>query len=1700
MSSNRNASENKKPVIFLAFSNPPAGARGHLRNLGEEARQLESVLQQAEQSNLCEVVIKPYAGLSEILAVFREYRNRIAVFHYAGHAKNFMLLLEDASTDTGTGANRGTALIDGRGLATFLGEQNGLQFVFLNACSTQPQVEALLAANVSAVVATSQSIRDDIATKLASEFYASLSSGATLQKAFNEAEGVAQALVGMGNTRDITFDDDEEADEETIRELLWPWSLMVKPGAEAVTEWSLPDAANEPLFGLPTLPEHDLPETPFRHLNFFTEQDAELFFGRGQQIRSLYELVTTPTSAPLILFYGESGVGKSSLLAAGLLPRLQDHTIHYVRRDRDEGMIGALAQALWTGEIAPDKPDAETLAQRWHEVEQQMEQPLIIILDQMEELFTRSNPDQPHELNDFLEALAPLFAKRNQRPQGKLILGFRKEWLADIEDAMKSHRLPRTKLFLSRLDRQGIIEAVEGVARSERLQTNYGLSVESGLAEIIADDLLEDPDSPVAPTLQILLTKMWTQAEDVDFEQPRFDIDLYQTLKREGLLLRDFLEQQLEKLRQWRVDVVDSGLVLDLLAAHTTAQGTVEHHTQADLLEMYGHRQADIPALVQKCEDLYLLFNPAKNQRNQPKSSRLAHDALAPLTRAQYEESDRPGQRARRILESRSVEWVDDEGQPIEGNPLDESDLTLVEFGLQGTRNLTPFEQQLLEASRVAQVQRERERKQQRRIRNGLTALIMVAAVVAFFLWQQAVEQQSIAEEQRVVAEEQTVLAEERQLEAEEQTNLAEERRLEAEDARDSLEQTNLQLVDEQAKTEEALSIATSRQLAAQSAVALDLPDLELATLLAIEASSSAETIEANSALRQSLAFRGRVVNSFETYPEQVLKHAIWREDKRQLLTWDWVGNMSLWDASNGQEVAVFSGHTAEINGVRWNQDKSQILTWSYDATLQLWDPLEGVSVVALYGHTSLVSGARWNQDESQILSWSLDGTVRIWDARDGREMIVLTGHTDTIGDAIWNGDESQILTWSTDGTAKVWDAADGRELITLPVDEYGAAGAVWNPDETRILTWGTNGMAKLWARVDGDEIATLDGHTEITSAVWNAAGSRLLTTSWDGTVILWDGTDGIHIADLTGHTGPVFKAIWNQDESRILTWSRDGTARLWNGKDGREIALLEGHADAINDAIWNEDETHILTNSGDNTVRVWHGQTGKLLATLGHTAFVKDTTWSKDERYILTLTSDGTVRQWDWTNTGEVATLEGHSGWVSGAEWNADESRILTWSHDGAARLWQASNGRAIATLEGHTDIILGANWDQREQHILTWSVDGSVRLWDANDGHELMVLEGHTGSVEDAIWSKDESRILTRSEDGTARLWDASDGHEIAILEGHTQTIYGASWNADESRILTWSDDDTVRLWDGVDGHAIAVLDESEQPVPLRATWQMDGTRILSWGQDGMARVWDSDDGRLMMTLGGHTTPVSGAIWTADKQRILTWDATMIQLWDAVDGRLITTLEGHMGWLEGASSNWNGSESRILTWEHNMAQLWDATDGRWLATLDGHIGSTGAEPVWSANGRRLLTWGWDNIVRVWDTVDGHLLTTLVGHTGSVTGAAWNRDEQSILTWSQDETARLWNATDGRELGLLSGHTSRVEGARWNADESRILTWSWDGSARLYYASTLDLQAAACARVSRNLLPSEWAQFMPATQAHHATCDSLPLSFEIEQ
>ena len=75
---------------------------------------------------------------------------------------------------------------------------------------------------------------------------------------------------------------------------------------------------------LTSAPKLNPEKNPYRGLNSFEEQHANFFFGRDKLIDELRDrLVNSPNNFPLIAVLGVSGSGKSSLVKAGLVPKLR---------------------------------------------------------------------------------------------------------------------------------------------------------------------------------------------------------------------------------------------------------------------------------------------------------------------------------------------------------------------------------------------------------------------------------------------------------------------------------------------------------------------------------------------------------------------------------------------------------------------------------------------------------------------------------------------------------------------------------------------------------------------------------------------------------------------------------------------------------------------------------------------------------------------------------------------------------------------------------------------------------------------------------------------------------------------------------------------------------------------------------------------------------------------------------------------------------------------------------------------------------------------------------------------------------------------------------------------------------------------------------------------------------------------------------
>ncbi|UCH94962.1 MAG: CHAT domain-containing protein, partial [Candidatus Aminicenantes bacterium] len=219
-----------KPIIILAFANDNDA---YLPMIVRERKNIFKTLQNYHDKGFVQVHKEESTSIADIFALFNRYSDRIAIFHYGGHANGTHLQLESCEGES--------QLADAKGLAQLMGQQKDLQLVFLNGCATRKQVDILLSCGVKAVIATSVPIDDKMATEFAEQFYNALASQATLKKAFQIAKAFIMSKYGpskainLYSSRDISWQGKEEAAKEEV-----PWGLYRNENAPEVLDWKLP--------------------------------------------------------------------------------------------------------------------------------------------------------------------------------------------------------------------------------------------------------------------------------------------------------------------------------------------------------------------------------------------------------------------------------------------------------------------------------------------------------------------------------------------------------------------------------------------------------------------------------------------------------------------------------------------------------------------------------------------------------------------------------------------------------------------------------------------------------------------------------------------------------------------------------------------------------------------------------------------------------------------------------------------------------------------------------------------------------------------------------------------------------------------------------------------------------------------------------------------------------------------------------------------------------------------------------------------------------------------------------------------------------------------------------------------------------------------------------------------------------------------
>ncbi|MBE9059078.1 WD40 repeat domain-containing protein [Sphaerospermopsis sp. LEGE 08334] len=1129
---------------------------------------------------------------------------------------------------------------------------------------------------------------------------------------------------------------------------------------------------------------------PYRGLFHFGPDDADVFFGREIFIEELYSATKTKHFIPVL---GASGSGKSSVVLAGLVPKLYKEG-HWQFTHFRPGLdpFHALSLALvplytpnldQTDQIRQARKLADYLQNEsilLSDVFAQIRQNhpndrVLLIADQFEEIYTLCNDEKIRR--KFLDSLLNSLENTTSLSSSATVLVTTMR--ADFLGNALSYRpfadvLQNADVKLGPMNRKELTEVIKKPAQK------LGVTFEPGLVERILNDVENQPGN--LPLLEFALTELWNKRTGKQLTHKVYE-EIGQV---EGALARhadekygNLTDDEKEKVRRIFIQLVRPG------------EGTEDTRRVAIRKEL-GEQSW---SLVKQLADARLVVT---SRNTNQETVEVVHEALIRNwgELREWMNTNRVFRVWQERVRAAKAQWEKtkrDPGSLLRGAALAEAEEELNKRPEDLIDEKNFIEQSLEFRDREIKIQK---RRQMLTISGLSIGLIAVSLFAIAAVWQRQMAQNAL--EEQIIAS---------------------------------------------AESSEAFRNSKKELYALLLAVRAGQP------IVSNQLKVGVKTQELVLESLQKTVGRTRELNRLEGHKNAIRGISFSPEG-------DTIGTASddstakLWSV-NGRELKTLEGHKQRVLSISFSPDGQTIATGSEDQTVKLWNR-DGKLLQTLNGHKGRVFSVTFSPDSNLIASASGDNKVKLW-KRDGNLHQTISGHKDWINSVSFSPDGQTIATASNDKTVRLWSSSNGNEIrrfTDIKTQEKTAhndtvTSVSFSPDGKTIATSSADRTVKLWSLQDGHLIQTLEGHSDIIHQVsFSPDGKTIATVSNDQTVKLWDKSGNI-LQTFASHNGAVFDVSFSPKGKIIVTGSADRTSRLWS-YNRQELQPLIGHKAPVWGVAFSPDGQTIASASADKTVKLW-SRDGRPMQTLtGHKDIVSSVTFSPDGQTIASASADKTVKLWS-LNGQERRSFTGHQGKIRRVNYSPNGQMIVTASEDNTAKIWSL-DGRPIRTLK-HSELVYFAGFSPDGQTIATASRDKTVILWNL-DGTKKTTLK-HNDFVYFVSFSHDGKIIATSSADGTITFW-SQDGKKLKTLTAHDVQVYTVSFSPNGKFIATTSRDKTVKLWSISKDNKEIQIEElktftGHTGIVDYSSFSSDGQTIATASRDKTVILWTLDINEL-------------------------------------------------------------------------------------------------------------------------------------------------------------------------------------------------------------------------------------------------------------
>lgn len=878
------------------------------------------------------------------------------------------------------------------------------------------------------------------------------------------------------------------------------------------------------------------PERPWPGLAAYTEADRAYFFGRDNEAEDLTRRIRRER---LTVLFGQSGLGKTSLLKAGLFPRLRAADLQpiYLRLDYTaqarplgEQVLAAISEVIQREALdAPLPNSGEGLWGYFHRSNLEWWSPRnrlltpVLVFDQFEEIFTLGRTDAQAS-QTFLDELADLTENRqpeqapgqavldgqdNSRVSGKLLLSFREDFLPDFE-ALKGRI---HSLFLNRVR----LERLSGEAACGVLQESGGHLLAPGLAQDIVRFVAAEkkprplPELTVEPALLSVVCRELNERR-ISRHAERIGADMLELGQHE--ILRDLVGRALIDQPAALVEELEEHLLTD--------GGHRAQYPLQDLIQRAGVGPEAIYALVTQ---RILRVEP----RGEVEWVELTHDLLAPVVR---ENRDR----------------------------------------------------------RRAALELERNRRKMRRIWAFAGVMVVVAiAEVLFFL---ALFKANAAGDHNLGL----VLASKAETSFSKGENdlgqiYAAHALAKLDDDRAFNLRRQLQL---QRLVHQGLPILPVPWAEYKKSSW----DSEHYSFLAL--SPDGRNVAAKSSKdRISLwdISSGKVLFTMDLNGKEIVNAAI---SGRTIAVASNDSNIGLFDVNTGKLLIALQGDGRSVKEVVFSPDGRTLLSVSKEMTARAWDVPTGQQIIHTRGLGKSVTTMAFSPDGSTLAYGSEIGVVHIRSIARDKPSTILNAQKTSV-QAITYSPDGQTLAVATSNGVTLWNVHTGKSLSSI-ASGISVSKVIYSPDGRMLATASSSGV-RLWNIASGLPVASLSTNYDIESIAFSFDGHSLVTgVTNDGERTpyffrVFDLSSVTSVVSLTGHQASVSNITFSPNGEVVATSSKDNTIRLSNAVNGETISTL------IWDDIELEEPKIIFSPDGHSVaglsylrIILWDVATGKVI------------------------------------------------------------------------------------------------------------------------------------------------------------------------------------------------------------------------------------------------------------------------------------------------------------------------------------------------------------------------------------------------------------------------------------------------------------------------------------------------------------------------